>query len=286
MSEGTPAALLSAALAAEPSRPLITFYDALHGDAGRVELSVATFDNWVAKTANFLVDGLAAEPGERVALLLPLHWQTATWLLACWSAGLVACPIGEGPSADGTDESAARGADVVAAGPGRLESALAARAPETVGVSLHPLGAPLATPLPGVVDYAAEVRGYGDQFVPSAPVDPAAPALLLGGQELSGADLAERARTAATRWELAAADRVLSAVPFDTIDGVLVSLLAPLAAGASVVLCGEGSTDASDAAGIRQDLVRRVETERVTAVAGIPASGLSCRSLEIPSNAE
>ena len=29
----------------------------------RVELSVATYANWVSKTANMLQDGLAAEPG-------------------------------------------------------------------------------------------------------------------------------------------------------------------------------------------------------------------------------
>ncbi|NDU76176.1 TIGR03089 family protein, partial [Actinomadura sp. DSM 109109] len=42
--------------AGDPSRPLVTFYDDAAGE--RVELSARTFDNWVAKTANFLVDGL------------------------------------------------------------------------------------------------------------------------------------------------------------------------------------------------------------------------------------
>ncbi|NEB75744.1 TIGR03089 family protein, partial [Streptomyces sp. SID14478] len=64
----TPAALLQAALAADPGRPLVTFYDDATGE--RVELSVATFANWVAKTANLLQGDLNAEPGDRVALLL------------------------------------------------------------------------------------------------------------------------------------------------------------------------------------------------------------------------
>ena len=85
-----PVELLRRALAAEPSRPLVTFYDDATGE--RVEFSVKTFDNWVAKTANLLVDGLGAEPGGRVALALPAHWQTAVWLYACWSAGLIAVP--------------------------------------------------------------------------------------------------------------------------------------------------------------------------------------------------
>lgn len=278
----TPAGLLGAAMATDAARPLITFYGPSYGDtpdasAARVELSVATFDNWVAKTANFLVDGLAAEPGEQVALLLPLHWQTAAWLLACWSAGLVAAPVAEDASADAA-RAAGIVAGIVAAGPDRLDAALAAGAPETVGVSLHPLGAPMADPLPGIVDYAAEVRGHGDRFVPYQPVDPSKPALRQRGRELSGGDLAGASRAAAARWELTPADRVLTAVGFDTLDGLLVSLLAPLAAGASLVF--------SPGAPAEDVLARRVEVERITAVAGIAASGLGCRHLHILSKAQ
>src|SRR5579859_6537412 len=46
----SPADLLRSLLEADPARPLITFYDDATGE--RVELSVKTFDNWVAKTAN------------------------------------------------------------------------------------------------------------------------------------------------------------------------------------------------------------------------------------------
>ena len=76
----TPADLLRSALAADPARPLVTYYDDATGE--RVELSVATFANWVAKTSNLLQGELSAEPGDRLALLLPAHWQTAVWLLA------------------------------------------------------------------------------------------------------------------------------------------------------------------------------------------------------------
>ncbi len=71
-----------------PGPPLVTFYDDATGE--RVELSVATFANWVAKTANLLQGDLSAEPGDRLALLLPAHWQSAVWLLACSSVGVVA----------------------------------------------------------------------------------------------------------------------------------------------------------------------------------------------------
>lgn len=77
----TPAQALAGELRRDPGRPLVTFYDDATGE--RVELSVATFDNWVAKTAGFLQDGLSAQPGDRVTLLLPPHWQSLVWAAAC-----------------------------------------------------------------------------------------------------------------------------------------------------------------------------------------------------------
>src|SRR5262247_2412085 len=71
---------------AEPTRPLITWYDDQSGD--RAELSGATLANWVAKTANLLVDGGGLGPGDRAAVLLPPHWQTAAVLLGAWSANV------------------------------------------------------------------------------------------------------------------------------------------------------------------------------------------------------
>ena len=55
-------------------------------------------ENWVAKTANYLVDELDAEPGTVVDLDLPLHWRSLVWLLATWAVGatatvgVTACP--------------------------------------------------------------------------------------------------------------------------------------------------------------------------------------------------
>ena len=72
----TPYAALRAALAADPSRPLVTYV----GPEGRTELSVRTFENGVAKAAGLLRDGYDVEPGDVVVLLLPAHWQTALWL--------------------------------------------------------------------------------------------------------------------------------------------------------------------------------------------------------------
>lgn len=82
----TPWELLEAELRRDGSRPFLTFYDAATSE--RVELSVTTTANWVAKTANFLVDELGTDPGDTIAVQLPLHWYAAVFLLAAWAAGL------------------------------------------------------------------------------------------------------------------------------------------------------------------------------------------------------
>ena len=61
----TAATLLATALRDDPARPLLTFHDDATGE--RTELSVATFANWVAKTANLLADDLGAGPGRPAA---------------------------------------------------------------------------------------------------------------------------------------------------------------------------------------------------------------------------
>ncbi|MBB5939091.1 TIGR03089 family protein [Streptomyces zagrosensis] len=250
----TPADLLRSALAADPARPLVTFYDDATGE--RVELSVATFANWVAKTANLLQGDLAAEPGDRLALLLPAHWQTAVWLLACSSTGVVA-EVGGDPAA----------ADLVVSGPDTLDAARACGG-ERMALSLRPLGVRFPQPPEGFADYAVEVPGQGDQFAPFAPVDPAAPALVVGagGPELSGAQTVERARADAAERGLTPGARLLSGLAYDTWDGLSAGLLAPLATGGSVVLCRH--LDRLDPAA----LDKRRQTERVTALVTAPAS--------------
>ncbi|MFJ3911650.1 TIGR03089 family protein [Streptomyces vinaceus] len=240
----TPADLLRSALAADPGRPLVTFYDDATGE--RVELSVATFANWVAKTANLLQGDLGAEPGDRLALLLPAHWQSAVWLLACASVGVVA-EVGGDPA----------GADLVVSGPDTLEEA-AACSGERVALALRPLGGRFPQPPAGFADYAVEVPGQGDRFAPFVPVDADEPGLVVGGEELSYAQLVDRAREDAAKRGLTAGSRLLSGLGYDTWDGLSAGLFAALATDGSVVLCRNLDHLSPEA------LTSRVETERVT----------------------
>lgn len=229
--------------AADPARPLVTFYDDATGE--RVELSARTFGNWVAKTANLLVDGLDAEPGDRVALDLPPHWQTAVWLFAAWSAGLHVVPRGSGE-------------DILAVAEGGLPVDAPAR--EIVGLSLHALGRPLQKSYSGVVDYAAEVRSYGDRFVPYSPIDPDAPAFTdVTGDTYSSRELLARAREAAAGWGLDQRSRVLADLPFKDMNGLLAGLMAPLTVGGSVIISLNLDKSLLD---------RRISVENVTAIAG------------------
>src|SRR5215469_9524557 len=82
---GVPA-LLARSAADEVDRPLLTFYDDATGE--RTELSAAALGGWASRTAALLHEGCGLGSGDRVASLLPPHWQTGAVLLGAWSAGL------------------------------------------------------------------------------------------------------------------------------------------------------------------------------------------------------
>jgi uncharacterized protein (TIGR03089 family) len=230
----TIATVVEHAMAAGGDQPLVTFYDQHSGE--RAELSGRTLANWVAKTANLLVDGCGLDPGAPVGVRLPPHWQTASVLLGCWVAGLAV-------DRDRTQ------VDVCFVAADRLVDAFATPvAPlQVFATALAPMAAPMRpVPPPGVLDFVVEVRGYGDRYLPLAPVRPDSPATADGTTQ---SDLV----TAAQHRPAAVPGRVL--IDVDAYPDPLDWLLAPLAAGASTVLCRRTS-----AAG----LARLAATERVT----------------------
>ncbi len=218
----------------DPAQPLVTLLD---GPA-RVELSGATTGNWVAKTANLLD---AAGSPARVGLLLPLHWQAVTLLLGAAAAGATVVVA--------RDAADLEGCDLAFVGAGHAAAALDACDGDVLAVSVAPLGGRLRDLPAMVLDAGAELPSYGD--VLGRPARD-------GRVELAGAPV-----TAAPGLDLTAADRVLTRLAPATPDGLAVGLLAPLAAGAALVLApGDGPLDA-----------RAVAAEGVTASAGAGVAG-------------
>jgi len=213
--------LLRRLMAEDPGRPRLTWY----GADERVELSAKVLDNWVAKTANLLVDELDAGPGSRIVLALPAHWRTVTWLLAVWATG--ACAVlpagGSAPVPAG---------DVVVSDDVEVLEAAGRAVP--VGVALPALALAFGAGLPpGAVDAASGVRSHGDVFVPLVPPVADDPALVIGAETLLHGDLLAAAERAADAAGWPAGVRLLS-------DGdprrAVAEVLGPLVRSGSVVV--------------------------------------------------
>ncbi|HEY2793892.1 MAG TPA: TIGR03089 family protein [Micromonosporaceae bacterium] len=210
-------ALLAAAMEIDPTRPLLTYYDDETDE--RTELSGATLLNWVAKTANMIVDDSGLGLGQRAGVGLPPHWQSAAVMLGCWSAGLV---VDVGPEP----------ADVAF-----VEASQATHgwpAVERYALGLHPLALPMRQIPDGYLDFNAEVRVHGDHFYPQTRVPAGADALIADGRTWTHADLIAEAGERATRLGITGG-RVL--IDGDAYPHVLDWLLTPLAGAASIVLC-------------------------------------------------
>ena len=219
------AALLERQLRTDPGRPLVTFYD--HDTGERVELSVTTYANWVAKASSLLVEEHDLERGQALHLDLPTHWLGAVFLGAAWTVGLVVGP--------------ADGAEAVVCGPAGLES-WAPRAGDlpVLACSLLPLGVRFAEPVPaGVHDVGVEIWGQPDAFVPWDPPGP-------DDLAVPGVTQAEMWRTAAAGSLLTDGGRLLTeANPASPPE--IASFSEPLARGGSVVLVSHSEPERLEA---------------------------------------
>jgi uncharacterized protein (TIGR03089 family) len=216
----------------DPGKPTLTWYDV--GSGERVELSAATLNNWVAKTANLMSGDLGLGVGSQVSIDLPRHWLAAV----CWLAA-------DGVGAEttlGLDELA----DLAVIGPDRLGDP--PRNDEVLAASLRPLGAAFDQPLPASVrDFTVEVRSQPDHFSSRGP----------------GLGL-EAVLAQAEAWQLGPTDRVAAAGRWHPGLDPLATFLAPLAAGASLVWVWNPSPAA---------VVSLSEAEGVTAWVGDPPIG-------------
>lgn len=207
-----PAARL-AALRENPGLPFVT-----DCTQGRVELSRATFDNWVTKTVNFLRLEADVDARSRVAVSVPLHWMAAVWCVAVWEAGADLTLGSDGDFVVGPD-----GDMVVVADPLGM-------APAPAGVSADWF-------------FPADVRGMPDALM-LPPVEPG------GMPGLSALELFERASAYASQVGLEVGGRLGTELVPNDLTGVLALVAAPLAVGGSVVL-GPGDGESITAVAAR-----------------------------------
>ncbi len=229
----------------------MTYYDV--GSGERIELSVATYDNWVSKLVNLYVVELGLEPGDQVVVDLPISWQASVVLSAAWSAGLVVSlqndtvpalrVVGPAAATEGLGESAEQDSGPV---------------PQVLACSLRPLGGRFTSPLqPGWLDFAAEVPGQADVILAPVTTSAADPAVRTLTTTWTHGELVDRAATRAREIGLEAGGRLLTDLSQASDVGLLTGVAAPLVTGSSVVLLA----NARDA-----DWSHIAEQERVTCV--------------------
>lgn len=228
----------------DPAQPLLTLRD---GQA-RVELSGSTTANWIAKTANLLVDG--HDSPDRVGLLLPLGWQAVCFLLGAAATGATVVIA--------TDPSELAGCGVAFTTVETAAAALAVGVEDVLVVSDHPMGAPLASVPVGALDAGREVPGYGDRFGGAAVQHPRF--------EVAGALV-----DATPGLALTADDRLLTCLPLAAGVGIM---LAALGAGAALVLAPAPDD---------LDRLAVAAAEQVTVTAGLTVCGLRRVDLPAPS---
>lgn len=175
-----PHEILARAVAADATRPALTYYDDRPDGTGeRIEISRKVLRTWVAKASNALQEGLDVQPGSVVLVDLPApHWRLAYWALAVWSVGAT------------LTVDAHEGADVlVTADP---DSPVAEDSDEVVAVTLPALARRYSGELrSGVMDEAAELASYADDFTPWDEAEEQDTALVSGGERVAYAELVD-----------------------------------------------------------------------------------------------
>lgn len=222
----TPEQIFSDLLAAEPSRPFVTYYDEAGGE--RSELSVRSLANWVAKTHFLLVDELGLGVGDAAYLALPAHWLSVPAVLGALTAGL-----------ELTSDASRAAVGFVAA----ATASSAAGVPDVYSID----------EAPGVADYSTAVRPQPDKWsgvqLSAGPGDPG-----LDGRTRDA--VVSDARARADQLGAQAGARLLTTRSWSSMSDLVDTLLVPLVVGGSVVYVANAPDE---------DVVdRRMQQERAT----------------------
>lgn len=170
-----PAAVLTALTARDSAAPRITCYDDVEGPTRgeRIELSGRVLGTWVSKAANALQEEWDIAPGSVVRLAMRPHWRLLYWAWATWS-------VGGHVDLDGDLD-----ADLVV-----TDDVSALTGEPSVLVTRAALARSAGVDLPGeVMDEAADLATYGDDFTAWEDPEDGDPALTLDGRTSSHGNL-------------------------------------------------------------------------------------------------
>jgi long-chain acyl-CoA synthetase len=232
-------ALLEDRAEKQESTPFLIYYGE---DVPRREWNYSEFAEEVAKTANALASW-GVKPGDRIVLVSENHADTVRHYFAAWLLGATAVPVNVAED----DQRIAfilrnSGARIALVRDSHVDRilALAAPVPELrtiveVGKRRHP-HLPLES---------AEVQKQPSRFVPASPPTLDTEALLVytsgttgnpKGVILSQGNLLADALAIAEWHRIAEDQRLMCVLPLHHVNGIVVTLMTPMVAGAGVVL--------------------------------------------------
>ncbi len=217
---------LARQLRGDAGRPFITFYD--HASGERIELSLTTYANWVAKAAGLLVEESELERGSRLLVDLPTHWMSTVFLGAAWTVGAIVVLPRPGDSFVHTGS-----LDAVVTGPAGLEGWAESGVDSVLACSLAPLARGFTDPLPeDVLDVGVAIWSQPDAFTPWDPPTDDDIAIDMHGEHVTQSELMKAAAAGSL---LTDGGRLFSATNPASPPGI-VTLTEPLTRGGSLVL--------------------------------------------------
>jgi uncharacterized protein (TIGR03089 family) len=224
-------------LAADPTRPFVTYYDEASGE--RSELSARSLANWVVKTHFLLLDELGLGAGDRALITLPAHWISVPAVLGCLTAGL---ELSESASA----------AAVAFVEPSSIPSAKGV--PDVYAVAPASAAVGFGDDVPsGAADFVTAVRPQPDKWplvrFGAGPDDP-------GVDGRTRAEVVAEAESRAAALGVGRGERMLTTRDWSGASDWLDTLLVPLVMAGSVVYVRNAPDEAT--------VTRRIEQERAS----------------------
>ncbi len=210
--------------------PIVTWLSS----AGRIELSTVTFANAVSKAGNLFVDGLELEEISKLNVKLGNHWQSPVWLATALCVGI-----------ELNDEAPIliSHSDAISTWTGAID--------QLIVVSKDPFGMPEKDLPAGCINGSAEVRNFGDYFLPSWENLEA----VLTFEEISysWAELVAMAESQRKQDGIEPGTRVGVAGNLNLLQAVLYQVVMPISFGISLVLIDQ----------VDPDIIKITEQEKI-----------------------